>query len=73
MAYETCRTTTEETEIDVNFVILIGIGCLVTDLVRCRLPSCTAISELLNSFNSFRIAALSLGVSLVHGLSARRS
>lgn len=42
-------------------------------LVNCLLSSWTSISQLLNSFSSFRIAALSAGVSFVHGLSARRS
>nr|CAD7600970.1 unnamed protein product [Timema genevievae] len=46
---------------------------LIPHLVRWRLSSCTSISELLNSFSSLRIAALSLGVSRVHGLSARLS
>lgn len=45
----------------------------ISNLVRCRLSSCTSISELLNSFSSLRMAALSFGVSLVQGLSARRS
>lgn len=48
----------------------VGMGAY---LVRWRLPSWTAISEDLNSFSSLRMAALSFGVSLVHGLSARRS
>lgn len=43
------------------------------NLVNCRLSSCTSISVLLNSFSSFRIAALSAGVNLAQGLSARRS
>lgn len=43
------------------------------NLVNCRLSSWTSISVLLNSFSSFLIAALSAGVSLAQGLSARRS
>lgn len=43
------------------------------NLVNCLLSSWTSISLLLNSFSSLRIAALSAGVNLVQGLSARRS
>lgn len=43
------------------------------NLVNCRLSSWTSISVLLNSFSSFLIAALSAGVNLAQGLSARRS
>lgn len=43
------------------------------NLVNILLSSWTSISELLNSFSSFLMAALSAGVSLVQGLSARRS
>ncbi len=42
-------------------------------LVKCRLSSCTSISLDLQSLSSFRMVALSFGVNLVHGLSARRS
>lgn len=43
------------------------------NLVRCLLEEWTSISLLLNSFSSFRMAALSAADSLVQGLSALRS
>lgn len=73
MAYETyVRNNKRSNLISKNDLLTIELNSF-TNLVKCRLPSCTVISELLNSFSSLRMAALSLGVNRVHGLSALRS
>lgn len=63
MAYETCNNTANQFSSTWN-------ERLLQYLVIYALSGCTVISELLKSFSSFRIAALSAAPSLVHGLSA---